>query len=78
MKKRYFVARAIKGQEYRFVLSSARIVSDKYRTAILHVLNEHKFDLKPGETWHLYNNADDYDIYARYAVRGGHLNEEYL
>ena len=60
---KYFVARAKEGAEYSLTMSGSIAGGTKARAEKLaRILNEYKYNLKPGEIWHVYENDYYYNI----------------
>ena len=66
MKKTLFVAKAVEGHEYCYLYASAHRVPAASVNYILRVLNQYKYDLEPGQVWHVYDD-DGYSIASDYA-----------
>lgn len=54
--RRYFIAKAPLGKEYIYSRDTAMFVSKKNKNIILQFLNKERYNLKDGETWHVYEN----------------------
>lgn len=54
------LAKAVKGQEFLYNVSSAHEVSKASADFICKVLNETKYNLKDGEVWHKFSNIGPY------------------
>ena len=72
MKK--FVARAIIGQEFIYVRSSAHAVPAASAYKIRDALNAARFRLNDGETWHVYD-AEGEECWQRFYIRSGKIFE---
>lgn len=59
------VAKTHSDSEYMYISRSAHRVSKASAAYIRDVLNEHKYLLNPGETWHIYE-IDGYDAASDY------------
>lgn len=62
------IAKAKIGSEFIYNAASARKVSERSAQKILAVVNEMKWRLNDGETWHIYD-VDEYDNAFYYAQR---------
>ena len=60
------IAKSVKGREFLYNAASARKVSKASAETILKVVNNHKYQLKDGEIWHIYE-VDSYDNAYYYA-----------
>ena len=58
---KYFIAKAVKGQEYFFQTSSMIAVPNVSAHKICDVLNKMNYDLKEDQVWHMYENDPWYD-----------------
>jgi len=70
------IAKTRIGSEYLYSASSARKVSARSAETILKVVNEMRWRLKDGETWHIYDvdeysAAYDYAQYQAFTIRNG-------
>lgn len=60
------LAKSVIGAEYLYNAKSAHAVSNRSADIIMRVLNQHKYQLKDGETWHVHD-VDSYDNAYYYA-----------
>lgn len=72
------VAKAIQGKEFFYSARSAHRVPAASAGKILSVLNENRFQLEPGEIWHLYeldeySGGYDFAMLQRFRIRGGNV-----
>ena len=70
------IAKTRIGSEYIYSASSARKVSERSAEKILSIVNEYRFQLRDGETWHIYDvdqydTAYDYAQYQAFTIRKG-------
>lgn len=62
------LAISVKDREYLYKANTARAVSKNSAQKICDIVNECKYQLKPGEIWHIYE-IDKYNIAFDYATR---------
>lgn len=62
------LAISVKDREYLYKANTARAVSKNSAQKICDIVNECKYQLKPGEIWHIHE-IDKYDIAYDYAAR---------
>ena len=69
-----FIARAVIGQEFFYVRSSAHSVPTSSAYKIRDALNAARFRLKDGETWHVFESEGE-PVYQRFFIRSGRIYE---
>ena len=70
------IAKSVKGQEFLYSAKTAHKVSNASANAICKALNDAKFELKEGETWHVHDvdqcdNAYQYAEWQAFTRRNG-------
>lgn len=75
------IARAIEGREYLYNRNSAHKVSSAGAVAICKALNGAKYQLNPGEVWHIYDCGSYEEEYTSagflsFGRRGGNIYEK--
>lgn len=74
-------AKTREGAEFMYSASSAHKISERSAARIVEALNANKYQLRPGEKWHVYN-IDEYSaayIVAQchqFTIRNGYLCEK--
>ena len=74
-------AKTREGTEFCYSASSAHRISERSAARIVEALNENRYQLRPGEKWHVYN-IDEYSaayIVAschQFTIRNGYLYEK--
>lgn len=74
------VAKGVKGKEFFYSAHSAHRAPVKRIREVVEILNENKYQLKDGETWHIYEvgeyeDAFYYADHQRFGFRGEFLVE---
>lgn len=73
-------AKTREGTEFLYSASSAHRISERSAARIVEALNENRYQLRPGEKWHVYN-VDQYDgayqiaQYQQFSIHNGYLYE---
>lgn len=80
---KFVIAKAVKGQEYRYASASVHAVSARSAAVIRDILNQSNYLLSAGEIWHIYeyNPMSSMAIFAetqRFTIRKGIVTRHYL
>lgn len=73
-------AKTREGTEFCYSASSAHKISERSAARIVEALNENRYQLRPGEKWHVYD-VDQYGgayqiaQYQQFSIRNGYLYE---
>ena len=80
---KFVLAKAVKGQEFRYSSVSVHAVSARSAAVIRDILNQTNYLLSAGEVWHIYeyNPMSSMSIFAetqRFTIRNGIVTRHYF
>lgn len=77
------LAISVFGHEYMYKARTARKVSERSAEKICSICNDVKYQLKPGECWHIhdvdkYDTAYNYAMYQAFTIRNGIVKDHHV